>query len=110
MEDSRFLLALAVWGLSVSAAASTGLSPKEIRGGDLAVRLSNEGHIVAATLGKKRLPWAVSGETILTGCRDEGKPAVRAVGDGVEVTRHLVHEAGKNRCLLVERLLRAQLL
>jgi hypothetical protein len=96
-----FALILATSGPVVAAA---GLLPAEISGGDLTVRVSDAARIVEMTIGKQRLSRAVSAETRLAGCRQEGAVAVRKLdGGGMEFTRSLVSENPPRKCTLVER-------
>ena len=77
----------------------------EVRSKALTVRLSDEGRIVEAELGRNHLRRAMTAETLLAGCRPDGKTTVQRRADGVAFIKPLVHEASKNRCLLVERFL-----
>ena len=102
MKYTLIALLLATCGQSPSIAAPLA---GEIRGGALTVRIAADGRIATATLGKQRLARPIAAETALAGCHEEGPPAVRSIDRGIEVTRHLVHDAGKERCTLVERFL-----
>jgi hypothetical protein len=102
------MLAVAIGVLGLATAYADAPLPSEIRGGDLTLRVSSEGRIVEAAFGSQRVTCSLSAETVLGGCREEGAAQVRGVAGSVEVTRRLVHDTSKNRCVLVERFLPAK--
>jgi len=80
----------------------------EIVTGNLTVRLSAEGRIIGATWGDKRLPRALTAETILAGCRRDGGTVLRKMENGsVTFQTRLVHPATGNACVLLERFVAA---
>ena len=78
----------------------------EVAAQDLVVRLSADGRIVSATVGRQGLVRPLQVYTQLEGCDPVG-PAVirRRWSGGVTVVRKLVHTATKNECRLTERFL-----
>jgi hypothetical protein len=88
-----------------SVAATEDGAPIEVHSGGLTVKLSADGRVISAKLGENRLPRTLTAETLLAGCRIDGKTTVKTLADGVEFVKPLVHDATKNRCLLVERFL-----
>ncbi len=106
----RFQLSFAAVWLAFcifhSAAVAFAAEPPSFQVGakNISVRLGTDGRIRALALGDKSLPRAISAETILGGCRREGAVVTRQLdGGGVEFQKQLIHDANKNRCLLVER-------
>ena len=80
----------------------------EIVTGNLTVRLSAEGRIIGAAWGDKRLPRALTAETILAGCRRDGGTVLRRLENGsVTFQTRLVHSATTNACVLLERFVAA---
>ncbi len=104
VKYSALILVLGTFGVGSIAAAEGGQS-FEVRGGGLSVQLSANGCVIGAKLGEKLLPRSLTAETLLAGCRQDGEIATRDIPGGVEFTRSLLHDATKNRCLLVERFL-----
>ncbi len=93
---------LALCVVEASAAAESSSFTVGVK--NVSVQLGSDGQIQGAALGEKSLLRAVSAETVLRGCRREGEVAVRQLdGGGVEFQKHWIHDATKNRCVLVER-------
>ena len=85
-----------------------GLAPASLSlivpGGGLGVRLSDDGRIIDMTIGPKHIKRPIAAETMLAGCQREGEVAARQLDGGIEFTKHLLHTATGDRCVLVERL------
>jgi hypothetical protein len=74
-----------------------------VTGGQLSVRFSPRGEIVAATLGRQQQPRAVQAGTRLAGCREVGEVVARALQNGaVQCTRQFAGAAAGQTATVVE--------
>ena len=87
-----------------AAEEQSGSTSLAVSGGGLSLRLSDDGRMVGERWAK-RVARPITVETVLAGCQRDGDVAVRRLASGgVEFTRHLMHTADGNRCVLTDRL------
>jgi hypothetical protein len=97
----KYGLAGAMAALSMVATVSA--KDYQVAAADLVVRLSEEGKIVAATMGRTGLVRPLQAYTQLSGCERVGPVLVRQSDRGVECVRKLTHTASRGECTLTER-------
>ena len=73
---------------------------------NLHVHIAAEGKITALKMGSDTIERPVKAETVLSGCRLEGRPKITRLAEGgVEFEKQFVHENGGERISAVERFL-----
>lgn len=71
---------------------------------DMRLCITSEGEIAGVTLGADKDILPVTAQTTLAGCQVDGSAHVTSLDKGgVEIKKHFIHQAGKERATLVEQ-------
>jgi hypothetical protein len=90
-------------GQNLPPAGAVAEAKYEVKSPEFTVRLDAAGNVVSCLAGKKKLFWALAGQTKLAGCRLAGSVmAKRIPGGGYAFTRTLADAQG-HRCVVTDR-------